>query len=94
MTNYAQHLNRPASPKQLNLLRDLASWRGVTFARPVDAAHASRQIGALLAEELPPADDLGREVQSDREEMATGHGAVAGICEEEIEGYGSEAHWK
>lgn len=94
MTNYAQQTNEPASPEQLDFLRSLATRRGVSFARPTSSAHASRQIDALLADELPPPDDVGREVQAVREDLAAGQGAVAAIHDDEIGGYGSTAHWR
>lgn len=94
MTNYAQHLNRPASSKQLKFLRDLATRRGVSFTTPTSSAHASRQIDALLAAEVPPMDDVDRDVRAIREDLASGSGALAAIHDDEIGGYGSTAHWR
>lgn len=94
MTNYAQHSNKPASQKQLDFLRSLSARRGISFTPPINSAHASRQIDALLAGGIPPEEDRSREVQAVREDLAAGHGAVAVVHDDEIGGYGSTAHWK
>jgi len=94
MTNHAQHLKKPASPEQLQLLRRLASRRGVSFTPPTDSAHASRQIDALLARDLPSADESDREHREVREELSVGSGAVALVDDDELGGWGSTAHWR
>jgi hypothetical protein len=94
MTTYPQHLNRPASPEQIDLLRRLAFSRGFSFSPPSSSADASRQIDRLLATERSPVDELDRERQLIREDLAAGGGAVALIHDDEIGGYGSTAHWR
>ena len=94
MTNHAQHHIEPASPEQLQFLRSLSARRGVSFSPPTSSADASRQIDALLAIEVSPADDLEREVCGVREDLSLGAGAVALVDESELGGYGSTAHWR
>jgi hypothetical protein len=94
MTNYAQHLNKPASPGQQQLLRRLAIQRGVSFIPPRSSAQASEQIDALLAGEVPPPEDIDRDLQAVREDLASGPGALAPIHPDEIGGHGSTAHWR
>ena len=94
MTNHAQHLIEPASPEQLQFLRNLSSRRGVSFTPPTCSADAGRQIDALLAMEDPPVDDLDRETSGIREELSVGAGAAALVDDDELGGYGSTAHWK
>jgi hypothetical protein len=94
MTTYPQHLNRSASPEQIALLRRLALSRGVSFSPPTSSADASRQIDRLLAAERSPVDELDRERQLIREDLAAGGGAVALIQDDEIGGFGSTAHWR
>ena len=38
-------------------------------------------------------DDVDRDIQAIREDLAFGGGALAAIHDEEIGGYGSTAHW-
>ncbi len=94
MTNHAQHFIEPASPEQLQLLRSLSSRCGVPFTPPTSTADASRQIKALLAMEVPSAEDSDREIRGIREELSVGAGAVALVDEGELGGWGSTAHWR
>lgn len=94
MTNYAQHLNRPPSPKQLAYQKSLEEQRRVSLSPPRTSAQASRNIKALLAVQAPPAEDFDHELRELREDLATGSGAVALVREDEIGGYGSTAHWR
>lgn len=94
MTNHAQHPTQPASPEQLQLLRNLSARRGASFTPPTSSAHASRQIDALLASEVSSVDDAEREIREIREDLALGAGAVTLVDERELGGYGSTAHWR
>jgi hypothetical protein len=86
MTDPAQHLPRPATPKQLDLLRQLCAERGVSFSPPRDTTAASSEIGRLL--KIPRS--LRGEHAQDRDAIRASFHARSGATafrEEEIGGY-------
>jgi hypothetical protein len=84
---------KPASPKQHRLLRRLADERGVSFAYPQTSAEARKEIKLLLAQKRQTSrGDRRRETQAVREAMARRGGAAA-VRDDEVDGYGSTAHW-
>lgn len=94
MTNHAQHLNRPASQKQLDLLPRLAQRKGTSFTPPTSSAHASEQIKSLLG--LPDfhLEQAAGDLRGIRDDLALGGGCVAVVHDDEIGGFGSTAHWR
>lgn len=91
MTNPAQH-HRPASQKQLALLRRLAAERGRSFAYPRTSAEASREIRRLKREAGLSRSDRRREDKIVREAMAD-RGDASRVRAEELSGFGSSAGW-
>ena len=81
------------TPKQLGYLRRLASSRGQTFRYPQTRAEASAEIQRLKANR--PDSRLNRAVEraeARRDPVATRRDGAA-VRDDEIEGYGSSAHW-
>jgi hypothetical protein len=81
------------TPKQLAFLRTLADRTGMTFARPLNRAAASREIDRLLH-----ADRSSRaERRNDARPITTdGRRALYAprVREHELAGYGADTHWK
>jgi phage terminase large subunit-like protein len=81
------------TPKQMKLLRNLASERGQSFAYPSTSAEARREISRLL-----------KTKRSHRSEIAADRAAVgrearealdgALVRRDEVQGYGSSATWR
>lgn len=94
MTNYAQHLNRPASQEQLDLLPRLAQRKGTSFTPPTSSGHASEQIDRLLG--LPDfhLEEAAEDLRAIRDDLAFGGGCAAVVHDDEVGGYGSTAHWR
>ncbi len=92
-----QPTNRPAADtptaKQLRFLRRLAAASGQTFAYPATKAQASREIKRLIAETArnPSFTAYRADVEQARE-LGIPEDAVR-VREDEIDGYGADAHW-
>jgi hypothetical protein len=83
----------PASPRQLAYLKQLAYSRGVSFVPPTNRLQASRLIDQLKRRQR----SAPFELTADREQTSALHGEHAPSCavhEDEISGYGSQAHWR
>jgi len=83
----------PATPRQLDYLKQLAYSRGISFIPPANRLQASQLIDQLKKRE-PSA---RFEVSDDREATTLRHGEHAPSCavhDDEITGYGSHAHWR
>lgn len=92
MTNSEQH-HKPPNNEQMAYLRGLAASTGGSFAWPTTSKEASEEIDRLKGEKRTSAADRRRETQEVREAMATGRGDAARVRDEELRGYGSNAHW-
>jgi hypothetical protein len=86
------HSDKPATSKQLRLLRSLADLTGGTFAYPRTSAEASAEIARLKSGRVTPAADRRREIRAVREDMSR-RGDSASIGTAEVAGYGSTAKW-
>ena len=85
--------NDPATPHQLDYLKQLAYSRGVSFVPPPDRLQASRLIDQLKRRARPGP----FEIAADREQTTALHGEHTPSCavhQDEITGYGSHAHWR
>jgi hypothetical protein len=85
--------NDPATPRQLNYLKQLAYSRGVSFVPPANRVQASRLIDQLKHR----ARSASFEIAADREQTSALHGEHTPSCavhDDEISGYGSHAHWR
>ena len=85
--------NDPATPRQLDYVKQLAYSRGVSFIPPANRIQASRLIDQLKRRDRSPS----FEIAADREQTSALHGEHApscAVCEDEITGYGSNAHWR
>jgi hypothetical protein len=83
----------PATPRQLDYLKQLAYSRGVSFVPPATRLQASKLIDQLKRR----ARSASFEIAADREQTSALHGEHAPSCavhEDEITGYGSHAHWR
>jgi hypothetical protein len=83
----------PATPRQLDYLKQLAYSRGVSFVPPANRLQASRLIDQLKRRDRSPS----FEVAADREQTSALHGEHAPASsphDDEISGYGSHAHWR
>jgi hypothetical protein len=92
--------NRPGNPgptpKQLTLLRQLARTCGQTFATPRTTREASTEINRLLAVYRDtPLEQLRAERTAEPERLqdTTSPYRAAEFGEDEITGYGADAHW-
>lgn len=85
--------NDPATPRQLDYLKQLAYSRGVSFVPPSNRVQASRLIDQLKRRER----SAPFEIAADREQTSALHGEHTPSCavhDDEISGYGSHAHWR
>jgi hypothetical protein len=85
--------NDPATPRQLDYLKQLAYSRGVSFVPPANRVQASKLIDQLKRRSRSAA----FEIAADREQTSALHGEHAPSCavhDDEITGYGSHAHWR
>ena len=85
--------NDPATPRQLDYLKQLAYSRGVSFVPPANRVQASKLIDQLKRR----ARSASFEIAADREQTSALHGEHAPSCavhDDEITGYGSHAHWR
>ena len=83
----------PATPRQLDYLKQLAYSRGVSFVPPSNRVQASRLINQLKRRDHSPR----FESDADREQTTALHGEHApssAVHDDEITGYGSHAHWR
>jgi hypothetical protein len=94
MSTPEPHTEKPATPKQLRYLRDLALRSGQSFAYPRTAAEASREIGRLRGARRTPAADRRRELRAMSRDMTERRGDSSRVDQEyELQGYGSTAGW-
>lgn len=93
MTN-SHSQSRPPTEKQLRYLRDLAARKGQTFATPRTSAEASREIERLKGAHNSAPGERRRELQAVRRDISDRWGAATRVRPEEIDGYGSSAHWR
>jgi hypothetical protein len=80
------------TPKQLRLLRTLATERGQTFAVPHTKAQASREIARLKAQRPSTRSEATRDRCEVSRDLARAGGAAAPRSHE-IVGYGASARW-
>jgi len=83
----------PATPRQLDFIKQLAYSRGISFIPPTNRLQASQLIDQLKQRDRSPA----FEIAADREQTTALHGEHAPASsprEDEITGYGSHAHWR
>jgi hypothetical protein len=83
----------PATPRQLDYIKQLAYSRGVSFVPPSNRVQASRLIDQLKLRDR----SLLFEIAADREQTTALRGEHAPSCavhQDEISGYGSHAHWR
>jgi hypothetical protein len=83
---------------QLRFLRTLANSTGTSFTYPQTKAAASREIARLqsLASRTDHGlqrDDMRRERRAIGAELAERHHDATAIRDDEIDGWGSSAHW-
>jgi hypothetical protein len=93
MTN-SHSQSRPPTEKQLRYLRDLAARKGQTFATPRTSAEASSEIERLKGAGNSAPGERRRELRDLRRDITDRWRAATRVRREEIEGYGSSAHWK
>jgi hypothetical protein len=82
----------PATPRQLDFIKQLAYSRGISFIPPANRVQASHLIDQLKQRDRSPA----YEVAADREQTTALHGEhvpASSPHDDEITGYGSNAHW-
>ena len=85
--------NDPATPRQLDYLKQLAYSRGISFVPPANRIQASRLIDQLKRRDRSPS----FEIAADHEQTSALHGEHAPASsprDDEISGYGSHAHWR
>lgn len=83
----------PATPRQLDFIKQLAYSRGISFIPPTNRVQASQLIDQLKQRERSPA----YEIAADREQTSALHGEHTPASTphpDEITGYGSNAHWR
>jgi hypothetical protein len=83
----------PATPRQLDFIKQLAYSRGISFIPPTNRLQASHLIDQLKQRDRSPA----YEVAADREQTTALHGErkpASSPHDDEISGYGSTAHWR
>lgn len=94
MPNSKQHLTeQKPSPRQLDVLRDMAAERGVTYAVPRTAAQARAEFERLRSIPRSARAEARRELDAIRAALASG-GDASAVRSEEIGGYGSSARWR
>ena len=85
----------PPTGKQLAYLRDLAESRGQTFVVPRTSAEASAEIDRLQeASRQHPTERWFESVVHGPANTRRRAGYAPAVREDEIEGYGSSAHWR
>jgi hypothetical protein len=85
--------NDPATPRQLDYLKQLAYSRGVSFVPPTNRVQASKLIDQLKRRER----SAPFEITADREHTSAlrgEHAPSSSVHADEISGYGSHAHWR
>jgi hypothetical protein len=92
MTNSAQSPKPTA--KQLRYLRHLASSRGQTFTTPSTRAEASAEIERLRDSSPQSRTERRAETFSQGHGIADRWAPATAVRDDEIEGYGSTAHWR
>jgi hypothetical protein len=86
------HSDKPATSKQLRLLRSLADRSGGTFAYPRTSGEASAEIRKLKGRPRTSAADRRREIRGVREDMSRRRDSSS-VKADELGGYGSTAGW-
>ena len=84
--------NDPATPRQLDFIKQLAYSRGISFIPPNNRLQASQLIDQLKRRDRSPA----FEIAADREQTTALHGEHAPASsphDDEITGYGSDCRW-
>jgi hypothetical protein len=92
MTDSLSHPN-PPSQKQLRYLRDLSLSRGQTFVVPRSSAEATAEIERLRARRGLSRAAKALEHWDDRA-IEERWAPATNVRPEEIDGYGSSAHWR
>ena len=85
--------NDPATPRQLDFIKQLAYSRGISFIPPANRLQASQLIDQLKRRDCSPS----YEITADHEQTTALHGEHAPASTphaDEITGYGSHAHWR
>jgi hypothetical protein len=83
----------PATPRQLDFIKQLAYSRGISFIPPTNRLQASQLIDQLKQRDRSPS----FEIAADREQTTALHGEHAPASsphDDEITGYGPSAHWR
>jgi hypothetical protein len=83
----------PATPRQLDFIKQLAYSRGISFIPPTNRIQASQLIDQLKQRHRSPS----FEIAADHEQTSALHGEHAPASaprDDEISGYGSSAHWR
>ena len=83
----------PATPRQLDFIKQLAYSRGISFIPPANRLQASQLIDQLKRRDRSPSFEFA----ADREQTTALHGEHAPAStphDDEITGYGSNAHWR
>ena len=83
----------PATHRQLAYIKELAYSRGVSFIPPTNRVQASRLIDQLQQRER----SVLFEIAADRDATTlrhVEHAPSSSPREDEISGYGSQAHWR
>jgi hypothetical protein len=86
------HSDKPATSKQLRLLRSLADRTGGSFAYPQTSAEASEEIRRMKGLGTTPPADRRREIRAVREDMSRRRESSS-VKADELGGYGSTAGW-
>ncbi|MGD9734957.1 MAG: hypothetical protein AB7V58_05015 [Solirubrobacterales bacterium] len=77
----------------MSYLRALAEKTGGSFTYPRTSRQASEEIDRMKGRKATSGSDRRRETRQVRRDMATGRGDGARVRDEELAGYGSDAHW-
>jgi hypothetical protein len=83
----------PTTHRQLTYIKELAYNRGVSFIPPKNRGQASELIDQLKQRDRSPA----FEIRADRDQTSAlrgEHAPTSSVHEDEITGYGSNAHWR
>lgn len=83
----------PATPRQIDYIKNLSYSRGVSFVPPTNRLQASRLIDQLRRHGRSAA----FEFDADRRETSAlrgEHAPSSSVHDDEITGYGSHAHWR
>ncbi len=93
MTNSSPQPQKPTD-KQLHYLRHLALSRGQSFTPPTTRFEASEEIERLKSTRPQRRVERQAEVFAYGRGIADRWGGATAVRDDEIEGYGSNAHWR